>query len=157
MTMKRRSVAPGGLPHTLIVIVLLGLDERLPFSRLLRYAHHLLFAPLELFLPHLNSIHPGGFKGRERSVFTRRPSASSNFNGKRAALTFRFVAPITTTNHFTMASHSPISIYGISFSVHKVNTSLGFLISTVLTLILYIFIPFLPLYIYTEKFYTFLC
>lgn len=49
--------APGSLPHT-IIIILLWLDEGLSFSRLLRYAQHLLLAPLKLLLPHLNALHP---------------------------------------------------------------------------------------------------
>lgn len=57
--------APGSLPHTVIIILLLWLDERLSFPGLLRYAHHLLLAPLKLFLPHLNSLHPDEFKQRE--------------------------------------------------------------------------------------------
>lgn len=64
ITLTAHTEAPGSLPHTVIVI-LLWLDERLSFSRLLCYAHHLLFAPLKLFLPHLNSLHPDEFKQRE--------------------------------------------------------------------------------------------
>lgn len=48
-----------GLFHTVIVLLVLdGTPGWLPVHRLLRQAQHLLLAPLELLLPHLNAVHP---------------------------------------------------------------------------------------------------
>lgn len=58
--LERYHVTPSPTcPHTIIVIIIvLRLDEGLSISRLLRYAQHLLLAPLKLLLPHLNALHP---------------------------------------------------------------------------------------------------
>lgn len=66
-TKTQQQKASSWVCPTIVILLLLKLDGRLPVHRLLDQAQHLLFAPLKFLLPHLNAVHPDHIRDSQSS------------------------------------------------------------------------------------------